>query len=262
MQFFFKRKRVIHAPVWETLLVVSLLVWPQTIISRAGASLKAFAEIRTIKEVETRQLVHQATDKGWELWTTLQKFSYENCASVVTVFVLVITAFIIWLQIRATVRTRQQAMFTSLVSGLNNIPFYPQNYSPPIMKRMELLGKLHNYLDGVEDILNRERRPLRLSFLKKPPKKITEQEKKRLYRLLEKKKKWFYLRVLRWYKYVQKYYISLHPEEGEILFHLKNLRAIADPHTNEDHFAPMQPFNPRQDSEEEFSKRESNTESN
>lgn len=249
MQFFCsKRERVIHAPVWGILLVVSLLVWPQPIISTAGASLKAFAEIRTIEEVETRQLVHQATDKGWELWTTLQKFSYENCASLVTVVVLVITALIIRLQIRATVRTRQQAIFTSLVSGLNNIPFYPQNYSPPIMKRMELLGKLHNYLDGVEDILNRERRPLRLSFLKKPPREITEQEKKRLYRLLEKKKKkWFYLRVLRWYKYVQKYYISLHPEEGEILFHLKNLRAIADPHTIEDYLAPMQSFNLRQD---------------
>lgn len=167
------------------------------------------------------------------------------------------TAFFIFLQVKVARKTRQEEVFLSLVSELNKINFYPQNDDSTPKERLKLLGKLHNYLDGIEEILRREGMPSKLSFLKKAEKEITQEEKDKLRTLLDKLNKYklhtlfkektsYYLRILRWYKYVQKYYIHLDPKEEEILFHLKELGAVSDPHINEDYFAPMESFNIRE----------------
>lgn len=245
MGLFLRSKNAPYATAWSVILLILLAVWYPRTMEITKTAPRAFAQLSTVEEGVTPEAAKRTENKGrgwrgflWDYWC-------DNSSSLIVTGVLVVTAILILLQIGAIVRTRQQETFTSLVSQLNNIAFYPDSYQPSTMQRMELLGKLHNYLDGVEDILNREHRPRSLSFLKKQKKEITKREKDKLRTLLDKKKTSYYLRALRWYKYVQKYYISLNPQEGEILFHLRKLGAIRDPHSEEDYFAPMQPFNRR-----------------
>ena len=87
----------------------------------------SYAQPKAAKEVTTAK----ADDQIEEL-RQLTKGQSLPWRDVIVYIILVCTGLVILWQVWVARRTRQQEVFMLLVSELNNIPFYPQDYSPAI----------------------------------------------------------------------------------------------------------------------------------
>lgn len=130
------------------------------------------------------------------------------------------TAILIYFQVRIARRTGQQEVFMSLVSELNKIKWYPEAQLNKLngRDRMDLIVQLHNYLDGVRDVIIREGN-------------VREEKIKKL-----RNEEDYQMRLLMWYKNLQICYIHLDPKIDELPYHCKTKlqKARSDPHIDPD----------------------------
>ena len=170
-----------------------------------------YAQPKTAKEATTTEVVNQ---KGLQ-----DQISWD---SVIIIVILITTAAIIFWQAGVARKTRQQEIFMSLVSELNKIKVYPKGLPPNGRQKMNLVVQLHNYLDGVQDIIRREGKLLKL-------------------KLILRIKESYQMRLLMWYKNLQIFYISLNPTIDDLPSHWEtNLQeARSDPHINPNNLVCM-----------------------
>lgn len=170
---------------------------------------------------EVRQQLAEVQGRIKRLQDQITKVQLLPWPSVIIIVILVVTAIFIWSQVSVAKKTRQQEIFMLLVSELNKMEVYPkaqleQHDGLSERQRMDLIVQLHNYLDGVQDIITREG-----NIQEGKIKKLAKREK-------------YQMRLLMWYKNLQIYYIWLKSTINDLPSHWEtDLReARSDPHSN------------------------------
>lgn len=186
----------------------------------------AYAQPEVAKEATTTEAVNQIEEVRQQLaeiqggikglqdqMTKGQSFPWRD---LIIYSILGGSALIFLWQVWVARKTRQQEVFISLVSELNKMKVYPKGLPSDRRQKMNLIVQLHNYLDGVRDIIIREGN-------------IHEGKIKKLRREED-----YQMRLLMWYKNLQIYYIDLDPKVDDLPSHweTKLQKARSDPHIN------------------------------
>lgn len=189
----------------------------------------AYAQPEVAKEATTTEAVNQIEEVRQQLAeiqegikglqdqiTKSQPPLWHSLITIGALFATLVAAIFISSQVRVARKTRQQEVFISLVSELNKMKVYPKGLPSNGRQKMNLIVQLHNYLDGVRDIIIREGN-------------IHEGKIKKL-----KREEDYQMRLLMWYKNLQIYYIDLDPKVDDLPSHweTKLQKARSDPHIN------------------------------